>query len=785
MQDTMIIKEAVAAQFQKGMERGRIIFFSAPCGFGKTALAEALLSGRRVLRANSAAPDFSAAALAGNWEVMLLDDFQYFPEQTERQTLCEIIRENPERRFVLCSRGVPPGWLRAFEYAGLMCTLDAQSLLFDREDTKKLLRACDLPVNEAELTEMLKETSGYPLGLAITARMLRAKKAYTPELLAEGFREVFLYFETEVYQRFDLPVRRFLLELAPFESFDSEMACMVSGDARAPELLEWLQRYTTMMRYGEDGRIRFWPQFRRFLLWEMEREYTEEKRKALLRRGALYYELQGDFLHALVCYEQGGDAAKISELLVRNAELHPGMGHYSELERYYCALPEEEILASPALMQAMSMLCALQADYEGSERWYQALADFSACRSRQDAAGRQARGRLAWLDVSLPQRGVEALTKTIPEVYRLLRSGEVQLPAFSVTSALPSIMNGGKDFSDWSRRDDILYHTLRVPVEAVLGRDGVGLADCAIVESKFEKGEDISGRMLRLVSRLNELQQNGTPDLVFATAGLLARSQLAAGQADDARRTIETLRAQFARDALTRFLPNMDALLCRIALHTGDLEAVERWYHEKAPREPLQLNVLKRYQYFTQAMAELAGGRPEAALLTLAPLESYCEVCRRVIDGIQLSLLRAIALYRKKNRLWQKQLRLALQNAAQYGFVRTISVFGAAILPLLEEYIPAEQDDRWLKRVMADVRAQAAFYPAFLQPPLPPSAELTNTERQVLRLVCAGKSNAEICAILDIKLPTVKTHVSHIFAKLGINRRSEAEAAAKRCWLIE
>ena len=31
------------------------------------------------------------------------------------------------------------------------------------------------------------------------------------------------------------------------------------------------------------------------------------------------------------------------------------------------------------------------------------------------------------------------------------------------------------------------------PVEAVLGRDGVGLADCAIAESKFEKGEDVTG----------------------------------------------------------------------------------------------------------------------------------------------------------------------------------------------------------------------------------------------------------------------------------------------------
>ena len=322
---------------------------------------------------------------------------------------------------------------------------------------------------------------------------------------------------------------------------------------------------------------------------------------------------------------------------MRNAELHPGMGHYAEMEKYYRSLPEAEILASPSLMQGMSMLCALAMDYEGSERWYGELQKFAERCGRQDAAGKQARSRLAWLDISLPQRGVNGLTETIPAVFRLLMNKEVTLPSFSVTSALPSIMNGGKDFSPWSKKDDLLYKTLRIPVEAVLGRDGVGLADCAIAESKFEKGEDVAGRMLALLPQLNEVRNRGTPDMEFAVSGLLARSQLANGQPADARRTIEALRERFAERGLTRFLPNMDAMLCRIDMHTGDLDAADAWYREKAPREPTHLNVMRRYQYLTQAMVELADGRPDAALLTLAPLEPYIQNCARIIDGIHLT----------------------------------------------------------------------------------------------------------------------------------------------------
>ena len=87
-------------------------------------------------------------------------------------------------------------------------------------------------------------------------------------------------------------------------------------------------------------------------------------------------------------------------------------------------------------------------------------------------------------------------------------------------------------------------------------------------------------------------------------------------------------------------------------------------------------------------------------------------------------------------------------------------------------------DAKWYKRLMSSVRMQAAYYPAFLQPQLKPDEALTATEHQILHLICAGKSNA------DIKLPAVKTHVSHILDKLGVSRRSEVRMAAKRLCLI-
>ena len=67
------------------------------------------------------------------------------------------------------------------------------------------------------------------------------------------------------------------------------------------------------------------------------------------------------------------------------------MGHYEEMAPYYRALPEKQVLTSPALMQGMSMLEAIAMDYQRSEFWHGKL--------------KEARSRLAWLDIALEQEG--------------------------------------------------------------------------------------------------------------------------------------------------------------------------------------------------------------------------------------------------------------------------------------------------------------------------------------------------------------------------------------------
>lgn len=68
--------------------------------------------------------------------------------------------------------------------------------------------------------------------------------------------------------------------------------------------------------------------------------------------------------------------------------------------------------------------------------------------------------------------------------------------------------------------------------------------------------------------------------------------------------------------------------------------------------------------------------------------------------------------------------------------------------------------------------------------PPAPAQDLSAREREVLAYMADGLSNTAIGRLLGISTNTVKTHVAHIFNKLGVNDRTQAAVAATRLNII-
>ena len=65
-----------------------------------------------------------------------------------------------------------------------------------------------------------------------------------------------------------------------------------------------------------------------------------------------------------------------------------------------------------------------------------------------------------------------------------------------------------------------------------------------------------------------------------------------------------------------------------------------------------------------------------------------------------------------------------------------------------------------------------------------PRPNLTEREKEVLRLVCDGLTNAEIATCLHVSRETVKSELKRIFRKIGVGNRTQAAVLlVKNSWI--
>jgi DNA-binding NarL/FixJ family response regulator len=72
------------------------------------------------------------------------------------------------------------------------------------------------------------------------------------------------------------------------------------------------------------------------------------------------------------------------------------------------------------------------------------------------------------------------------------------------------------------------------------------------------------------------------------------------------------------------------------------------------------------------------------------------------------------------------------------------------------------------------LRASWAAEPARSERPARPDLGLSERQAEIMDLIAAGRSNADIAAQCYLSEKTVKNHVNHIFARLGVRTRAEA-----------
>lgn len=775
-------------------------------GSGKTTLVSRYLGTRKymLVDAGGIRPDDLVIEVSNARKIIVIDnlhELSWGDVDTVREQIIELIRRE-DVWVILVGRCPVPPWLSAVRFQEGFYVVDSKLLMFSLEDIKKYAEYAGFSMNEAQVQRLYYETTGLPLAVEmchIKYMEMACTSKMTDDMYNDFSRrvedEMCNYLEYHVYDNWDVEMQEFLMEISVVDEFTTKQAEMITGRSDSELLIErakWLGNFMTS-RVDKDGNTQYQLQFymRVSMRRRLKRKYEKERIRGLYENAGLFYRLNGDIRKALEMYENAGVTERIVSILVDNARHAANSGYYYDLKKYYLELPDHVIEKSPELMCGMSMLQSLLLNPDESERWYDRLKLYAD--ENQGSARKNAKGLLLYLDIGLPHRGSVDVLKLLKSAYTMVFNKEVRIQEWSVTSNLPSMMNGGKDFCEWSKRDRELASKVGRIVEFVLGKYGKGLVNLALAESFLEKsGDNYEVATLAAKGRM-QAEAGGKIEQCFVADGILAWLHLQNGKPQEALEVLNGIEEKAEKEGGQNLLPNIYAFETRCSLYRGDRAYVTEWM-ENAPDENVEFRIYDRFIYLTKVRVYLQSGRNEQAYSLLTKLRYYAEMMSRTYIGIECGVLMAVALQRLKNDDWKMAMCHVIDTAMEYSFTRVISREGAAVNTLINtcgwKVEKDGADDKeiatrraYFRQLQKETESMTRYYPGYMKAGVD-DVQLSETATAILKLQAEGLSRQKIADRLSMSEANVKYHLNQVYRKLGVTDKAGAVREASNRGLI-
>jgi len=753
---------------------------------------------------------------------LVIDDLHELPSaEALRQLELLVMRSPAALRFVLASRHDLQLGLHRLRLEGELTEIRAADLRFTLEEARALFEAAGIALSGSALGLLYERTEGWAAGLRLAALSLAGHP--DPDRFAAEFsgseRTVAEYLLAEVLERQSEPVRRLLLRTSVLERVNGELADLLTGGSGGERALQQLEQAGAFVTALDARRswFRYHQLFADLLQLEL-RGGAPAELPALHEAAGSWYADHGypaeAVRHAQAAQDWGLAARVLSdhwvglglgglgatalellagfpadviagdaELAARMAGVELGRGSLEEAERYV-------VLATRALESVPS-------DRRGRSRVVLAVVRMRLARQRGDVAAvaEQAQPLLApagtaeeaWLGVGEDLRALALINLGIAEVWtarfeeadRHLEHGialarRIRRPFLEVTGlANWAQLASWQSFSvgeQRSRQAIELAGRHGWTEEPVAGAAYVALGLALVAQGRLEEGE----RSLEQAERTlrTEIEPAAGVRLHYVR-GLL---DLVSGRPEPA------LSAFRAAERLAGQLVTEHALARRLRSHTlqtlvrlGQLQRAEQALAamDGPERDSGQMrNAI--------AVLRLAQDDPRAATLALAPvIDGSVPLVNAHLWDVQAWLLEAIARDALGDAgVARRALERALDLAKPEGL----------LFPFLLDPAPGLLDrHRRLGTAHAALISQilAQGVSGGLGGPAPRLTEpLSESEIRVLRYLPTKLSAPEIADQLYLSVNTVKTHMRHVYDKLGAHRRHEAVEQARALGLL-
>lgn len=761
--------------------------------------------------------------------------------------LGSLVAHAPDQlHVVLSSRSELSSVMRTVGRTAAVAAITAEDLAFDRQEIGHLGEQVGVELAPSDIEQLYAHTGGWPLAVhhAIHLANERGERDAAVRFQRSPDRWILGYVRHEVLSQMPERLRSFVLSTSVPDGFSAKLADALSGQHHSALLLEQLIENGILLN-PQDGdpqhRFSYPPLLTECFRIEM-RASAPGREEALLRKAADWHLAHGDFSQAVEYLLRAQAFDQVIEVLTENPSTLYRSGLAPAIVRWMRAIPETIRGRNARATLCFAAMCQVTGDAVAAEELLSEL----ALQEQERPSSELSRWINAIYCLGSEHRSPAA--EVFVRADQLLRGDEVSSRSDAVGHGPPiphdsrsrfvslrssiAYVSGGQALAGLDRHeeawrwftaglaDPTVPPSFRVQLLGALARSEATVGRLHNADHHARQALALAGELDAASSRHHTEATIIGHSLQCAEAFLalgivcLERANLPAEEAT-------TFLAEAEHRARTNRRSNLLAAIvaqqARATLFTGriadGLAALEAFRSTGDPDPPPA--VAARLVAIEAELLVVAGDTSQAGqvladadLLTAEVLAAHARLAAQTHDDDLLT--RVVDSWptnddrrpraRTSRLLWQAIsaqshddpehvctcLKGALFVAETQGLRQVFAEPGSEELRHLSHLLPSSA-----RSELADLNWPTISKPSrspggrVLAKPYPNVEALSERERVVLRFLAKGLGNGELTAELFISTNTLKTHLKHIYRKLGVTTRLQAVLRAEHLGLLD
>lgn len=494
--DQLVERPRLNELFNNDFMNMNVICVCAHSGWGKTTAVAQWIAGERYSRITVERANIGECFEAFQQEVtdrkrgqiIVIDNFQLFSDIQKNDVQKTIL--SSVGKFIVISRS-PVEPLFAREIGRKVMVIGIKDLSFTKPEAEQFLLNENISEKSIKtIMEIPSAKSGWILGFIYHINVLKQHGGdYDEDCYKEGREAIFKYFDIEIMSQFSNCQQEFLLVIGGFEKISIAQMENLTGRKDIRAMVDNIMAKSSFLKELSSDIYTMHPFFGEYILRTRKKRMQPSELKRIYRKAGMEFTKEEDYHMALESYYQAGDKESIATIIEDFSRLGIAKSGIWKNKKYFYFLDEEQILESPLLCGFMAMLEMIAFHIEKSEWWENQLKIQLANTRSSENRYWEIKNQLNYLSVALVYKKYKNIFIKLRDISKSEMTQTLNQQQITITGNRPSVLDGGRDLSQYIRFSKWLYPTMDEIFIKLYGDSAVGAMSVFYAECLYQQND--------------------------------------------------------------------------------------------------------------------------------------------------------------------------------------------------------------------------------------------------------------------------------------------------------